>query len=265
MRWLTLMLIALISVPLHAFDHSEWTELLQRHVTEHRDGVATSVDYQGFKRDRSDLQDYLDKLSSVSAGDFDSWSTAERFAFLTNAYNAFTVELILREDIPSSIRRIGGFFGIGSPWSISFFSLLGEQRSLDEVEHEMIRGNPELMDPRVHFAVNCASVGCPALRTEAFTGEQLEEQLADSTERFLRDRERNLFNTNRQRLEVSKIFDWYEDDFAQASGSLGAYLSQYADALDLDERTARRLANGDITIRFLSYDWSLNTAANTSD
>ena len=261
MRAILFSFMFLISMPLHAFDHSRWSQLLDQHVTWHRDGVTTSVDYQGFNRDRDALHTYLEALSAVPKDEFDTWSKAEQFAFLTNAYNAFTIELILREDIPSSIRRIGGFFR--SPWGIEFFSLLGEDRTLDEVEHEMIRGNPDLMDPRVHFAVNCASVGCPALRDSAFTGDDLETQLADSTERFLRDRQRNRYDASRNRMEVSKIFDWYEDDFIEASGSLGAYLAQYADALDLDQQTAQRLANGDITIRFTNYDWALNTAENT--
>ena len=184
-----------------------------------------------------------------------------RLAFLINAYNAFTVELILRQTPrPDSIRDIGSIFR--GPWKQRFFTLLGEERTLDELEHEMIRGNPDLLDPRIHFAVNCASVGCPALRPEAYTGERLDAQLADSTRRFLSDRRRNRYDAEAGVLRVSSIFDWYQEDFEDSAGGLGDYLLQYADALALPAEARRNLEAGDLPVRFLDYDWSLNTASN---
>ena len=126
----------------------------------------------------------------------------------------------------------------------------------------MIRGNPALMDPRIHFAVNCASVGCPALRPEAYTGEWLDAQLADSTRRFLSDRRRNRYDAEAGVLRVSSIFDWYQEDFEDSAGGLGDYLLQYADALALPAEARRNLEAGDLPVRFLDYDWSLNTASN---
>tara|TARA_B100000676_G_scaffold303622_1_gene354426 strand:- start:632 stop:1426 length:795 start_codon:yes stop_codon:yes gene_type:complete len=256
-------LLLLFCSPLLAFDHQRWDALLADHVTWQRDGVTTSVDYQGFRNDRAALDAYLVALSQVPADDFARWPRSEQLAFLINAYNAFTVDLILRQDtLPTSIRDIGSFFS--GPWDQRFFRLLGEERTLDDVEHEMIRGNPALMDPRIHFAVNCASVGCPALRPEAYRGDELEQQLADSTRRFLSDRQRNRFNDEPTRLEVSKIFDWYEDDFVDAAGSLHHYLLQYADTLEIPANHRKSLDAERLKIQFLDYDWSLNSETNGS-
>jgi len=254
---LLLPLLLLVASPLLAFDHQRWDRLLAEHVQWQRSGVATSVDYPGFRADRAALDQYLQALSQVSGADFQRWSKDEQLAFLINAYNAFTIDLILRQDsLPDSIRDIGSFFS--GPWDQRFFTLLGETRTLDEVEHEMIRGNPALMDPRIHFAVNCASVGCPALRPEAYRAESLEQQLADSTRRFLSDRQRNRFNKTGPRLEVSKIFDWYEEDFVDAAGSLHHYLLQYADTLEIPTDHRKSLDDETLKIQFLDYDWSLN-------
>ena len=183
-QWMSALVISLLllSSQAMAFDHSRWNTLLQQHVQPQRGGVATAVDYDGVAENREALLSYLDSLTAVTQGEFNAFSRDEKLAFLINAYNAFTVELILRENQPDSIRDIGSLFS--SPWDKAFFSLLGESRTLDELEHEMIRGNPDLMDPRIHFAVNCASIGCPALRATAYTGEQLEAQLEETRRNF---------------------------------------------------------------------------------
>ncbi|MCG8391574.1 MAG: DUF547 domain-containing protein [Pseudomonadales bacterium] len=257
MRMLFQLALLIISAPLLAFDHGDWDTLLNRHVSTERGGVATTVNYGGMAQDRDLLKAYLASLSAVSASQFDNFHRDQQLAFLINAYNAFTVELILLEGQPASIRDIGSFFS--GPWDKEFFSLLGKPRTLDELEHEMIRGNPALMDPRIHFAVNCASVGCPALRPEAYTGERLESQLADSTRRFLGDRTRNRFDLDDEALAVSKIFDWYEEDFSRAAGSLSHYLLQYADTLGIPARHRKALEQESLTIQFLPYDWALNS------
>lgn len=258
---LLIVIMAGLATPALAFDHQQWDDLLGAHVSEHRDGVASAVDYDGMASDQAALDDYLARLSAVDNATFKGFSDAEKLAFLINAYNAFTVKLILKQDSrPDSIRDIGSIFS--GPWSQRFFTLLGEERTLDELEHQMIRGNPALMDPRIHFAVNCASIGCPALRPEAYTGERLDAQLADSTRRFLSDRRRNRYDAEAGVLRVSSIFDWYQEDFEDSAGSLGDYLLQYADALALPAGARRDLEAGDLPIRFLDYDWSLNTASN---
>ncbi|HEX5678595.1 MAG TPA: DUF547 domain-containing protein, partial [Alcanivorax sp.] len=245
-----------LAAPALAFDHQQWDRLLDKHVSWRRDGVASAVDYDGMADDAAGLNQYLQRLSDVDMETFDDFSDDQKLAFLINAYNAFTVKLILKQESrPDSIRDIGSIFS--GPWSQRFFTLLGKERTLDELEHQMIRGNPALMDPRIHFAVNCASVGCPALRPEAYTGEKLDAQLADSTRRFLSDRRRNRYDADSEVLRVSSIFDWYEEDFEDSAGSLGDYLLQYADILALPPRTRRGLEAGDLPIRFLDYDWSL--------
>ena len=169
---LLIVIMAGLATPALAFDHQQWDDLLGAHVSEHRDGVASAVDYDGMASDQAALDDYLARLSAVDNATFKGFSDAEKLAFLINAYNAFTVKLILKQDSrPDSIRDIGSIFS--GPWSQRFFTLLGEERTLDELEHQMIRGNPSLMDPRIHFAVNCASIGCPALRREAYLGARL--------------------------------------------------------------------------------------------
>lgn len=256
MRMLLQLTLLAISGQLLAFDHGGWDVLLDKHVSAERDGVATAVNYDGMGTDRDALKTYLDSLSAVSVAQFDGFTRNQKLAFLINAYNAYTVELILREGIPASIRDIGSFFS--GPWDKAFFSLLGQPRTLDEVEHEMIRGNPALMDPRIHFAVNCASIGCPALRPEAYTADKLESQLEDSATKFLSDKQRNRYNSDRKALEISKIFDWYEEDFENAAGSVAEYLLPYAGELGVPERKRELLKEDDITIRHLNYDWALN-------
>lgn len=258
---LLLTALGALATPALAFDHQQWDRLLEAHVSWHRDGVASAVDYDGMASDRAALDDYLSRLSGVDQATFKGFSDDEKLAFLINAYNAFTVELILKQESrPDSIRDIGSIFS--GPWSQRFFTLLGEERTLDELEHQMIRANPALMDPRIHFAVNCASVGCPALRPEAYTGDQLDAQLADSTRRFLSDRRRNRYDPEDKVLRVSSIFDWYEEDFEDAAGSLARYLHQYADALALPAAARDTLKAGELRIRFLDYDWSLNIESN---
>ncbi len=239
---------------IHAFDHTHaaWNTLLAEHVSWNPAQTATRVDYAGLRKGHPELRAYLADLEAVTENEFSSWSPDQRRAFLINAYNAFTVELILRADqLPASIKDLGSF--IRGPWKQAFFSLLGDERNLDEVEHSMLRGDADLTDPRLHFALNCAAIGCPALRPEAYVANTLEAQLDDQTRRFLSDRSRNRARPDGT-LEVSKIFDWYEADF----GSLGFYLSRHAAALGLDGAAAERLANGKVEIEFLDYDWRLN-------
>ena len=205
---------------------------------------------------RAVLARYLETLSAVSPAEFDRWSEARQLAFLINAYNAWTVELILRH-YPGidSIREIGGWFR--SPWKLSFFDLLGKRRSLDELEHEMIREN--YAEPRIHFAVNCASIGCPALAREPYRGDELERQLEAATQRFLSDRQRN--GLSKGALRVSPIFDWYEEDFAKGwrgLHSLPDFLAHYGDALGLSSAQQRQLRSGALRIRHTDYKWALN-------
>ena len=246
------------------FDHTHapWTALLKKHVVVLRGGQATQVRYAGFSNDRKLLQAYLGTLSAVSESGFKSFSTVQQQAFLINAYNAYTVELILTKypDL-TSIRDLGSL--LATPWKRKWVSLLGTTVSLDEIEHEMLRKRGRYDEPRIHFAVNCASIGCPALREEAFVGERLEAQLEEQTVRFLSDRSRNRYNAERARLDVSKIFDWYGEDFRlghHGIASLPAFFARHADRLADAPADRDRIRTQKVEITFLDYDWTLNDA-----
>jgi len=244
------------------FDHTHgvWDKLLQNHVVMINQGQASQVDYAAFLQNRQMLQRYLKQLSNVSGTTFSGWSKPQQLAFLINAYNAFTIELILtRYPKLDSIKDLGSF--LSSPWKREFVSLLGKTRSLDDIEHGMIRKPGDYDEPRIHFAVNCASIGCPGLLNEAYTDEKLEQQLETVTKAFLKDRTRNRFNASNGRLEISKIFDWYTEDFERGWGgwhSLNHFLVHYADSLTDNDRDKKRVATGNFSVRYLDYDWDLN-------
>lgn len=264
LTYLILIVALTVSTPAAAaeFDHqhSTWDRLVKDHVQWIQDGAASVADYAGFQKDRDTLRTYLDQLSGVSMDTFQSWTKDRQLAFLINAYNAFTVELILTEypDL-ESIKDLGSF--LSSPWKKEFFTLLGEERHLDWVEHDMIRRDGLYNDPRIHTAVNCASIGCPALRDEAFTAEKLDRQLADQMRRFLRDKSRNRYNPETGELEVSKIFDWYREDFNRGwmgYDSLKGFLADYADLLADKPAHVEKIRKRQVEISFLDYDWALN-------
>lgn len=262
LRWFLLVLAMALSLPLTAsasvFDHEHigWTALLKKHVHWNADKTATSVDYDSFQRDRSALDAYLANLASITPSQYQSWPWPDREAFLINAYNAATVRLILMKypDL-TSIKDLGGW--VSSPWRRSFVVLLGQTRSLDDIEQGLLRGAPEYRDPRAHFALNCASLACPALRDEAYVGARLDAELDDQAHRFLRNRTRNRFERGTRRMLVSHIFDWYVADFDRAGGVRG-FLAGYADALGMTMAEAADLRVGRIGIDYLPYDWSLN-------
>lgn len=244
--------------------HQPWHKLLSDNVQAVNHGHSTAVNYAAMQTQRSELTAYLKVLSAITPSEFEQFSKNEQLAFLINAYNAWTVELILTKYPKlTSIKDLGSFFS--SPWSKEFIPLLGETRSLDNIEHDLIRGavdkkgKPKYNDPRIHFAVNCASIGCPALRAEAYTGEQLDAQLQAQAKRFLADRSRNFAENNT--LHLSAIFKWYGDDFAKGfnkATSLNEFLLLYRDALALSPTQQKALAENKMKIEFLSYNWDLN-------
>ena len=243
------------------FDHGRWNLLLSKHVIVIADGLSTAVDYASLGVNREPLQSYLEETSRVSRASFDAWETSDQLAFLINLYNAATVELILdnmaSSDPIDSIRDIGSLFT--SAWELERVALFGKLVTLDAIEHDMIRGWGRYNEPRIHFAVNCAAIGCPALRAEAYTGTSLEAQLEDATRDFLSDRSRNYFDG--RRLRLSSIFKWYREDFERGwgeSNALGGFVARYSSELGFSVEQRNELARGDMGIRFLSYDWGLN-------
>jgi len=241
-----------------SFDYSNWDLLLQQHVTSIQGGKATVVDYKGVAADRLELQAYLKGLSEVDETTFSAWNKADQLAFLINAYNGWTLELILTKypDV-ESIKDLGSLFK--SPWKKKFIPLLGKTISLDDIEHGLIRAEGSYDDPRIHFAVNCASIGCPALRPEAYRGEILESQLNDAEMLFLSDGSRNRFSDGV--FEISSIFKWYGDDFRKGNlgiDSLEEYLLSHGESLGLTPERQGTLATSDVKITYLKYDWKLN-------
>jgi len=247
-----------------AFDHGHaaWTALLAKHVVPVRGGQASQVRYAGFAADRAALKTYLDTLSGVAPAAFEGFGRVQQQAFLINAYNAYTVELILgRYPDLGSIKDLGSL--LQSPWKPKWVPLLGARVSLDDIEHGMLRKRGRHDDPRVHVAVNCASIGCPALREEAFVAQRLDAQLDEQATRFMSDRTRNRFDAARGRLELSRIFDWYGEDFRlghRGVTSVQAFAAQHADALADAPADRERIRGQKVGIVFLDYDWSLNDA-----
>jgi hypothetical protein len=264
MRRALALLLLLASLPVLALDHTHkaWDELLKKHVRYIQDGNASRVDYAGLARDRAQLKAVIDEYQRVTRAEFDGWTQPRQQAFLINAYNALTVEKILRRypDI-KSIRDYGSVFG--NPWKDKFFTLFGEPSYLDFIEHETLRKEGVYDDPRVHVAVVCASIGCPMLRNEAFVAERLDAQMDDAMRRFLSDRTRNRYNPRTGKLEVSKIFDWYGKDFEKGHhgySSVKSTLARYADVLAERPEDRAAIREGKVDVAFLDYDWALNEA-----
>ena len=148
-----------------------------------------------------------------------------------------------------SIKKIGGFFS--SPWKKNFFKLLGETRNLDWIEHKVLR--KKFNEPRIHFAINCASIGCPALRPEAYVASRLSAQLEEQTQLFIGDASRNEIRDNQ--LYISKIFDWFAQDFEKSHGSVEKFIAAY---ITKDDEVAQKIRNQKFKIKYTKYDWKLN-------
>lgn len=264
---LCLICLMAMTLPAGAFDHThvQWDTLVSRHVYWNTETTASRVDYQGFAADKPLHETYLNMLPAVSLEQFNSWSREQQLAFLINAYNALTVKLIMtRYPDLTSIRDLGSLFT--NPWKKKFFTLLGKERNLDWIEHTMIRQPGVFDDPRIHAAVNCASIGCPALWDRAYTADNLEQALDSAMKRFLRDRTRNRYDPASGTLELSRIFDWYRSDFTQGfrgTHSLHGFLGLYADSLSDSSDGYRKITDPATPIRFLEYNWNLNSTENT--
>jgi len=240
------------------FNHSAWDSLLNKNVTMTNGGKASVVNYNAMKADQAKLDSYLAAIGKVSQAQFNRWSKDEQLAFLINVYNAGTVDLVLTK-YPNikSIKDIGGIFS--SPWKQDFVTVLGKKRSLDDIEHNLIRGSGLYNEPRIHFAVNCASIGCPALLDDAYTGSKLDKQLEQVTSKFLADSSRNRLKGNT--LEVSPIFKWYKEDFEsnwRGTKDLEGFLARYNSSLGLNKSQTADLKNGKTKISYTDYNWNLN-------
>jgi len=221
-----------------AVDHGVYAELLLRYV---KNGW---VDYAGFKADEGRLDQYLSVLEHVAP---DGLDRDEQFAFYINAYNAWTIKLIL-SGYPGikSIKDLGSFFQ--SPWKKEFVRIHGKILSLDHIEHDILR--PRFRDPRVHFAINCASKDCPPLLPEPYRGDRLDEQLTRVTVAFLNQPAHSRLEG--RQLWVSSIFKWFAEDFTP---SVVDFYLKYARG---ELKQNLQVGRDRIELRYLDYDWRLN-------
>lgn len=237
---LTIISVVLLATNLNAFDsqHKAFDAILKKYVKNGR------VNYKGIQTERSKLNVYLVSLSAVSQSEYNKLSKNDKMAFLINAYNAFTITLILDNYPVKSIKKIGGLFG--SPWKIEFFSLLGSKRNLDWIEHKKLR--VDFNEPRIHFAIVCASIGCPILASEAYVGSKLDSQLEIGKTKFLNDSKRNWYDATKKKLYLSSIFKWFKEDFTK-QGSLIDFVQSGMKDVKISK---------DASIKYNSYDWNLN-------
>lgn len=217
--------------------HATFDKLLKKYVNE-----AGMVNYKGFQKDKADFDAYLKILRDNAPQK--SWSENDQKAFWINAYNAFTIDLILQHYPVKSIKDIGGsIYKINTAWDIRFIKIGNDKYDLNNIEHKMLRRKFD--DPRIHFAVVCASMSCAKLRREAYTGEKLDAQLDDQATDFLNDKSKN--NITAEKAQLSKYFSWYKSDFTK-NGSVTDYVNKYAKT-KIGPKTK---------IGSLDYNWSLN-------
>ena len=215
--------------PIQLFDHSTFNILLSKHVS-----INGNVDYEAIKSDWKALKDYITQLSNNLPNN--TWTKEEKLVYWVNTYNALTIDLILRHYPLKSIKDIK------DPWKQRYWKLGNKWYNLDEIEHQILR---KMDEPRIHFAIVCASFSCPKLLNEAYIASKLETQLTEATKGFLSDGDRNIISE--KRIQLSKIFKWFAKDFKQ-DGSLIDFLNQYSEV----EISASAKKS------YLDYNWYLN-------
>ena len=211
------------------FNHKRWNSLLQKHVSN-----IGNVDYKSIRENRTELDIYIDTLGENMPTE--DWTKNQKLAYWINAYNAMTVDLIIRNYPTESIKDIK------NPWEQRLWKLGEKWYNLDEIEHQILR---KMDEPRIHFAIVCASFSCPKLQNEAFTASTLEQQLTNATKAFLSDSNRNIIKKNN--VKLSKIFKWFKKDFEQ-NGSLLDFLNKYSEIKILENAKQS----------YLDYNWDLN-------
>lgn len=232
-------LISIVIQNSFAFDHTHklWQKVLDENVTvKNRQSL---VNYKKIKESPIILNKYLLQLSSIKAKEFQTFNKDQKLALLINAYNAQTIKLIIDHYPVESIKDIGSFFS--SPFKKDFFVFLGHKRNLDWIEHEAIR--KKFKEPRIHFAVVCASISCPSLQKKAFTEKNLDKLLDFSASSFINNTNKNDFKDGT--LYLSKIFKWYRLDFK----GLRAFIKKYSRNKSITNKTP---------ISWLNYNWDLN-------
>jgi hypothetical protein len=228
------------------------------------------VDYRGLKAKPADLEDFMKALDSLEPQTYESFADQGKVAFWLNVYNVLTLKVIIDhypiQSSPfkslrypkNSIRQISGV------WDKITFSVLRENLSLDQIEHEILR--KKFKEPRIHMALVCAARGCPALRREPYTGEKLDVQLDDQTQKFLSDSQKFFIDTNKRIVYLSSIFKWFGEDFlnrySPETGFEGHSQQEKAVlffiSLHIPEKQRNFLMRSEYKIKYIKYDWALN-------
>lgn len=225
------------------FDHSheKWDQILKQYTI--KNGNQVYFKYKELKKNEGELNSYLAQLELLSKEEFSTFNRDQKLAFWINAYNAYTIQIILKHYPVKSIKDISSGWLSSGPWKKDFVNLFGKKISLDNIEHDTIR--KEFDEPRIHFAVNCASIGCPSLLQEAFVATKLDTQLDKAAQNFLQNKSKNYIKGNT--LYLSKIFDWYGSDFDQKYGGHKKYVVK-----------TLNLPQNEYEVEFNDYDWNLN-------
>lgn len=234
---------------LRTIDHAPWDRLLKTYVTDKPEGANRVAYARVTPEDRKALDAYVGALAAVNIS---GHARHEQLAYWINLYNALTVQVVLAHYPVATIRDIDispGLFADG-PWGAKLVSVEGVALSLNDIEHRILR--PIWRDPRIHYGVNCASIGCPDLRPEAFIGARVEQQLTEAARAYVNDpRGVSIKGGN---VTVSKIYDWFIEDFGGDEGGVIDHLLDFAKpALAVELRRIGKLYD-------TSYDWSLNDA-----
>jgi hypothetical protein len=216
--------------------HESWDKMLQSHVD-----VNGGVNYVAFSKEVNKLDSYLKILSANAPKN--EWSKPEQMVFWINAYNAFTIKLVLDNYPVESIMKIEA----GKAWDKKFIAIGTKIYSLNQIEHEILR--KDFIDPRIHFALNCAALSCPKLHNKAFNSNNLEVQLEKLSREFINNSEKNQFKA--ESIKISQIFNWYAEDFTK-EGKLLDFLNRYS----------KQPIQNNASISYLEYDWKLNSQAN---
>jgi hypothetical protein len=231
----------LLLVTTNGQTHKIFTDILQKYVT------AGLVNYKALKQNQK-FETYLNQLSNA---DPSKLSEKEKLAFWINAYNAFTLKVIVDNYPVKSIKDIK--FGEKSAWDEEFISVTRKKYSLNDIEHRILR--VKFKEPRIHFVIVCASISCPVLRNEAYEADKLEKQLQEQTVEFIRDKERNDFDLKNKKAQISKIFDWFGEDFGKSDKDILKYISGFLPA-EIKKNINKNIDNWIISHK--NYDWNLN-------
>jgi len=227
--------------PQSKITHEGFNSMLKKHVS-----AEGKVNYKGFIRDSSALNQYLNLLSRTPP-DEKTWTREEQMAYWINVYNAFTIKLITRYYPVKSIKDIGSSIQIpfvNTPWDIKFITIGKEKMDLNTVEHGILR--KRYNEPRVHMALVCASKSCPILLNEAYEASQLDRQLTSQARAFLADSFRNKLSPDKPQLSL--IFKWYSMDFTKNGGTVNTFVNSYSPIK----------IRPNAKISYLDYDWGLN-------